>query len=212
MRSADFSASAGATEWRLDAGWLDRPTVSVRGSPSGRGLGLTFDGCGDGLFSENHPLARAQSFTVEALFQPHRGGLAEQRFVHLGCGVDDDRLLLELRAAKGGWYGDVFFKQGESEVVLADPARIHLWHAWYAMACVVQGRTCIAYINGVEQARAQLSRPVRPLAGGPLSMGQRLNGVWPFYGDIAALRFSPIARTGRDLWTGNVAHDLPVGP
>jgi hypothetical protein len=43
---------------------------------------VEFDGVGDSLLIEQHPLAGAETFTFEAIFRPD-GGANEQRWFHL---------------------------------------------------------------------------------------------------------------------------------
>src|SRR5690349_20094156 len=70
--------------WRFDR--LDRlgdhPTRAV-GHPqlvdAVFGKAVLFDGLGDALFVDTHPLAGAEKFTWEVLFRPDAGGAAEQR-------------------------------------------------------------------------------------------------------------------------------------
>ena len=62
-----------------------KPTVM--GSPQVRtappGPALFFNGSHDGLLVPTNPLDGWPQFTVEILFKPEEGGLAEQRFVHI---------------------------------------------------------------------------------------------------------------------------------
>src|SRR5512140_3526100 len=46
------------------------------------GKAVLFDGVDDALFIDNHPLAGASAFTMEAVFRPD-GGPHEQRWFHL---------------------------------------------------------------------------------------------------------------------------------
>jgi hypothetical protein len=73
-------------------------------SPTGRAV--EFDGVGDALFVDVHPLTGAVTFTWEAVFRPD-GGAAEQRWFHLNerdptTGADtDNRMLFEIRVING---------------------------------------------------------------------------------------------------------------
>jgi lipoprotein NlpI len=66
---------------------LGKHTTEVRGKPrvieAPGGKAIEFDGAGDALFVEVHPLAGASTFTWEVIFRPDRGGSREQRFFHL---------------------------------------------------------------------------------------------------------------------------------
>ena len=60
--------------------------TTVEGHPkiidSPVGKAVEFDGVGDSLLIEQHPLAGAETFTFEAIFRPD-GGANEQRWFHL---------------------------------------------------------------------------------------------------------------------------------
>src|SRR5436309_957096 len=60
--------------------------VKVEGHPkvisSPVGKAIEFDGVGDSLFIDEHPLAGAETFTFEAIFRPD-GGAEQQRWFHL---------------------------------------------------------------------------------------------------------------------------------
>src|SRR4026209_2219555 len=47
------------------------------------GKAVEFNGAADALFIDSHPLAGAETFTWEVLFNPYKGGNPAQRFFHL---------------------------------------------------------------------------------------------------------------------------------
>ena len=79
-----FACLQAQTTWQFDR--LDKiggHPVTVVGHPKVIGKAIEFDGQGDALFLDVHPLAGAAQFTLEVIFRPDRGGRAEQRFFHL---------------------------------------------------------------------------------------------------------------------------------
>ena len=62
---------------------------------------IEFDGVRDALFVGTNPLAGLEAFTIELDFRPDEGGLAEQRFLHLGE-ANGDRVLFETRLTGDG--------------------------------------------------------------------------------------------------------------
>ena len=99
----------------------------VINSPVGKAV--EFDGVGDALFIDNHPLAGAKTFTWEAIFRPD-GGNAEQRWFHLeenpATGVDaDNRMLFEIRVINGKWCLDSYAHWGTAGQALMDRGKLH---------------------------------------------------------------------------------------
>ncbi len=183
--------SGASTVWRLPDLLFDRSgRVEVHGDPTlvetTPGGAVRFDGKRDALVVNEHPLEGAHAFTIEARIRPEAAGPAEQRFVHVQ-GDDGSRALLELRTTREGWYGDVFAHFPEGERYLNDPERLHPFRRWHTLALVCTGRQLRQYINGA----LELSAPVSAGALGPgkASIGMRLNGVSPFKGAIAWVRF-----------------------
>ena len=75
--------------WELDnLEQLGDNKLDVSGRPAviagPYGPAIEFDGVRDALFIGANPLAGLEAFTIELDFRPDEGGLAEQRFLHLG--------------------------------------------------------------------------------------------------------------------------------
>lgn len=151
---------------------------------------LAFDGQRDALVVGENPLAGASEFTLEALFSAEAGGQEEQRFVHIQ-GDDESRALLELRSEKDGWYADVFVHFQDGERFLNDPVLIHPFGCWTTLALSFDGLQLRQHVNG----RLELQDTLRPgkLGAGRVSLGMRINGVSPFRGRLACVRFTPAA-------------------
>ena len=95
--------------WELDnLEQLGDDKLDVSGRPAviagPYGPAIEFDGVGDALFIGTNPLAGLEAFTIELDFRPDEGGLAEQRFLHLGE-ANGDRVLFETRLTGTGYIG-----------------------------------------------------------------------------------------------------------
>ena len=179
--------------WELDnLEQLGDNKLDVNGRPAviagPYGPAIEFDGVRDALFIGTNPLAGLEVFTIELAFRPDEGGLAEQRFLHLGE-ADGDRVLFETRLTGAGyWYLDTFISSGDSDRALLNEGHLHPGGEWYHLALTCDGRDETNFVNGVEEA----SGPVdfAPLTGGRTSIGVRLNRVCWFKGAIGRIRFT----------------------
>lgn len=197
------AGASDTTIWRFDR--LDRIggiTAHAEGKPqiitTAAGPALAFDGVGDGLFIDAHPLAGATSFTAEAVFRPE-GGPFEQRWMHLAevdpkTGADTGtRFLFEVRVVGERWYLDAFTKgAGYSQVLIVPEKSFPLGH-WYRVAMTYDGKTFRSYVDGALQAEAPLA--FKPQGPGHASVGVRINKINWFKGSIYEARFSPRALT-----------------
>ena len=111
------------TVWLIDnLESIDGHEIEVVGSPAlietPAGKAVEFDGEGDALFVDVHPLAGLEVFTVEAIFRPYADGLKEQRFFHMQEDGSDDRVLFETRLTDDNqWFLDTFIRSGEGSYV-----------------------------------------------------------------------------------------------
>ncbi len=186
------------TVWRFEApgAWRGR-SVSWHGAPTAaddpcEGRCLAFDGTGDAFVVPENPVAGMDAFFIEARFLPLPGGPEEQRFLHIQCDGSADRALLELRATPRGWYGDVFLYAGGRERFLNDPERLHPFGRWATLRLEYTGRELAQICDGNEELRADAG-PGK-LGPGRTSVGRRLNGISPFRGCIAWIRFGELAK------------------
>ncbi len=179
--------------WRFDR--LDRlgnhPT-QVEGSPrvvdTPQGKAVSFDGVRDALFLDVHPLAGAESFTLEVIFRPSPDGKPEQRFFHMQEMGSQTRLLLETRLLPGGWCLDSFAASSKGSQTLIDRQKLHSLGAWHHVAMVYDGTTFRHFVDGVPQGDALVS--LAPQAAGRTSVGVRINRVDYFKGEILVARMS----------------------
>lgn len=180
--------------WRLDnLRKLGARSAHVEGAPRVQdmpgGKAVVFDGVRDGLFVHGNPIAGASAYTVEVLFMPAEGGLAEQRFVHLQD-TSASRALIETRLdGKGRWWLDTFIhtQPDESGLTLVDPTRLHPTGKWYWAAMRYDGKTMAHFVNGQKEREG--AAKFHPFVDGLVSLGVRQNKVFWFKGAIREVRF-----------------------
>jgi hypothetical protein len=178
--------------WTFDR--LDRigghPT-DVQGNPrvidTPIGKAVEFDGVDDALFVDVHPLAGAKTFTWEAIFRPD-GGNVEQRWFHLQETGSENRMLFEIRVVGDRWFLDSFNFSTTGTATLMNKSSLHPLAAWYHVAAVYDGKVFTSYVNGVQDATAQVD--LSPQGQGRSSMGVRINQVYYFKGAIHSARFT----------------------
>jgi hypothetical protein len=193
--SAETAASRSTTTvWTLDnVKQIGGQTPTVEGNPKivrddRIGASIQFDGNGDGLVMPINPLAGLSQFTIEILFRPAAGGLAEQRFLH----VQDEggrRALIELRLnPQGKWWLDTYLKPSVAAgVPLIDPAKTHPADHWYWAALRFDGKHMASFVNGEKELEGEPA--FDPMGPGHVSVGVRLNRVSWFKGMIHEVRF-----------------------
>ena len=191
-------APSGNVTWDIDN------TVSIGGHPLTvlgapevieipGGKAVAFDGVGDGLLVDVHPLEGATAFTLEVIFRPDADGLPEQRFFHLQEDNGQNRILIETRLTGDGfWYLDTFIKSGDTDQTLAEKDKIHPVGEWYNATLVFDGGEMRHYVNGVLETAATLPSFTPPEAG-KTSIGVRINQVHWFKGAIRRARFTRMA-------------------
>jgi hypothetical protein len=157
------------------------------------GKAVEFDGVGDALFIDNHPLADAATFTWEAIFRPD-GGATEQRWFHLSeqdpvTGADTgNRMLFEIRVAGDAWYLDSYNESGPANKALMNRDARHPLGAWYHVASVYDGKEFRNYVDGVREGAAEIQ--LAPHGPGHASVGVRINKVFYFKGAVRLARFT----------------------
>lgn len=160
-------------------------------SPAGRAV--EFDGVDDALFIEDHPLAGARTFTLEAIFRPD-GGQAEQRWLHLSerdpaTGKDtDNRMLLEIRVAGDQWFLDSYQQSGTASKALLNRKALHAVGAWYHVATVYDGQELRNHVDGVQEGAFPVD--LAPHGPGHTSVGARITKVSYFKGAVRLARFT----------------------
>ena len=163
------------------------------------GKAIEFNGIDDAVWIEQHPLAGAGTFTVEAIFRPD-GGATEQRWLHLaerdpktgglaGAPDGNSRVLFELRVVNGDqWYLDAFVHGPGYNQALMFPEKRYPIGRWYHVAQTFDGKTFRSYVNGESQGEADIA--FTPQGGGATSVGTRINRVNYFHGAVRRARFT----------------------
>lgn len=161
------------------------------------GTATQFNGADDVVFVDNHPLAGANTFTVEAVFRPD-GGAFEQRWLHLAEAdpVNGDaqspRTLFEIRVVEETkWYLDAFTTGPGYNKALVVPEKTFPIGRWFAVQQSFDGKIYRAYVNGVLQDEAEIA--FKPQGAGRTSIGMRINKATPFKGAVLQARFTPRA-------------------
>ena len=203
--SAPIGARAGTSPLRLE--WVfdnlttidDQPVV-VEGAPklidTPLGRSTLFDGVGDGLFINKHPLAGAKRFAFEAYFRPD-GGSHEQRWLYLGEPIVPPysanpqaapRFTFEIRVVGDQWYLDAFMLGPTYQQGLSYPDKVYPLGQWFHVAQTYDGTTYRSYVNHVLQGQAEVD--YRPQGQGASSIGTRMTHEYYFKGAIRSARFT----------------------
>ena len=192
--------------WKIDnLKKIGGNAVTVLGEPkiikTDKGKALFFDGVDDGIFIETNPIAGAKEFTVEAVFRPDAGGLAEQRWFHIeGVENAETRAMLETRLNGNEWFLDTFIKSGESRLPLFAENFKHAVGPWYHVALVFDGSEMRHYINGKLELSGKLT--IKPIGNGRTSIGVRQNKVFWFKGAVRIARFTNRALSPNEFVKG----------
>jgi len=178
-------------------------TVTLVGDPhliaTAQGKAVEFNGVGDAIFLDVHPLAAAQTWTWEAIFRPDVGGNPEQRFFHLQENGTDSRMLMEIRIIDGKWCLDSFGKSGPDQTFLLDKTKLYPLGAWYNITTVYDGHEFRNYVNGELQGTSQAY--LGPQSAGACSIGVRYNKRDFFKGAVSAARMTPRALQPSEFMT-----------
>jgi hypothetical protein len=158
------------------------------------GPAVRFDGVQDALWIPANPLAGRGRFTVQVLFKPERGGLSEQRFLHVEELDSPHRIMMETRLTPDGqWYLDSHLNNGRpgSSLTLIDPQGLHPSERWHWLALTFDGATVRHYVDGIQQGEGLFA--FEPLGPGRVSLGVRFNKRYWFKGLLRELRFHDAA-------------------
>lgn len=162
------------------------------------GQATRFDGVDDALFIERHPLAGAETWTIECLIRPD-GGAFEQRFLHLAelapPGSEDPysgtRILFEIRVEGAEWWLDAYARGPTYSHTLIFPEHRHPVGRWFHVAQSFDGAMYRCYVDGALQGEAPLA--YAPQGPGRTSVGVRNNRVSWFNGALREARFTRAA-------------------
>ena len=192
--SAISAAAQTSVIWKFDnLKKIGGHRVEVLGGPkvikTDKGKAIYFDGVDDGIFIDNNPLTGAGEFTIEAIFRPDAGGLAEQRWLHIEDTENvESRALLETRLSGGEWFVDTFIKSGDNRMPLLAEDLRHPLGQWFHVALVFDGKEMRHYVNGKFEMSGPLT--VKPFGKGKTSVGVRQNKLYWFKGAVRKARFT----------------------
>lgn len=174
--------------------------IKIKGSPklvsSPYGEAVYFNGVSDALFLEEMPLKSLREFTVEMIFCPDTLAPFEQRILHIGE-INDDRMLLEIRAVNNSWYLDGFVASSANKKTLINEQLTHPLGQWSHVAFVVSENRLTTFVNGKQE----LSEPFSfvPIESGRCSIGVRQNEQSWFKGMIYKIKITPKQITPDDF-------------
>ena len=189
--------------WKIDSLInIGGHAVEVVGSPqvakTDRGQAVAFDGVRDGIFVNANPLAGAAQFTIEAVFRPEAGGLAEQRWFHIEDKENvESRAMLETRLSGNEWFLDTFLKSGDNRMPLFAENFKHPVGHWYHIALVYDGTEMRHYVDGKLELSGKVA--MKPFGKGITSIGVRQNKVYWFKGAVLKARFTNRALTPKQF-------------
>jgi hypothetical protein len=173
-------------------------STTVLGHPrvisSPLGKAVQFNGAGDALFIDKHPLSGVEKFTFEVVFRPERGGAEEQRWFHLSeldpkTGADtENRYLFEIRVIGEQWALESLVRSSTGGKGLIDRKLLHPLDVWSHVAMVYDGSEFRSYVNGALQAKGE--GHFSPMGPGHASVGVRINKVYYFKGSVRQARFT----------------------
>jgi hypothetical protein len=217
--AANLPAAEPATVvWRLDQlATVGGQAPEALGAPKVVALdgvrATRFDGVADGLFLPINPLAGARAFTIEVLFRPEAGGLAEQRFLHIQD-EPDSRALLEIRLTPDGrWALDTFLYSTvtKGSLTLLDRTKLHSAGRWHWVALRYDGKTMTSFVDGAKELAGAVDFPPTA-ANGRVSLGVRQNKVYWFKGAIAEVRITRSALPKEKLQRTNLPPPTGTSP
>ena len=184
--------------WRFDrTDSLGGHAVKVLGHPqvveTPYGKAVKFNGVGDALFTEVHPLAGAKTWTWEVIFEPDADGAPQQRFFHLSvvdaAGHDtDSRMMFETRIVDGQWCLDSFAMSGGHQLALLNCKKRYPLGKWYRVTAVYDGKTLRNYVGNELQGEGDVQ--LIPQGAGRSSIGTRINLKDFFKGSVYEARFT----------------------
>ncbi|MFC1490833.1 LamG domain-containing protein [Candidatus Latescibacterota bacterium] len=157
-------------------------------TPSGKAI--VFDGEQDGLQVTDHPLSRAEKFTLEIIFCPYPDGPKEQCVLHLQEDGSENRLLVKTRLTDDNqWYLETFMSSADGNQTLSDSTQVHPLGEWFNGTLVFDGVEARLYVNGVLEFSAEIP-DFTPYQEGLISIGVSKNKTYWFKGAIIKTCFT----------------------
>ena len=192
-----FATEINYTNWKFnDLTSIGGIVVKPEGNPQiiniNNEKAIFFDGVEDRLIIENNPLIGLEEFTIEIIFRVDKGGVAEQKFIHLQANPDI-RILFELEFKNdGSWYMDNFIKSGNGKSIsFIDSTKSYPANRWYHAALVYKNNEFKQYINYKHENVDTLTW-ISP-TDGSVSVGARMNKLNYMTGAVREIRFANVA-------------------
>src|SRR5262245_9876197 len=182
---ANLTSIAGLTPKLVGA-----PRVDDSASPEGPAV--CFDG-DDGLIFEKNPIEGLAAFTIEVYLRfdaVTEAPWAEPRYLHIET-ADGRRATMEGRVSASDFYLDTFLLAGDSRLTLIEKARTHPVGRWTWTALTYDSGRMRHFVDGVEDARGEVTFPVT--GPGRISLGVRQNLVHYLRGCIREVKVTPLA-------------------
>ncbi|MFB6340796.1 LamG-like jellyroll fold domain-containing protein [Saccharicrinis sp. FJH62] len=170
---------------------------------------VLFDGVEDRIVVDANPLIGMDEFTFEVVFRIDRGGIEEQKFVHMQASPDI-RILFEIQFENDSmWYMENYIQTGSGEsqnIHLMDPVKLHKADRWYHAAVVYKDKKFIQYINYKGENTGYLDW-VKP-EDGAVSVGARMNQTNYMTGAVREIRFADVALdSSQFLYSGEILEE-----
>ncbi|MFB6319735.1 LamG-like jellyroll fold domain-containing protein [Saccharicrinis sp. FJH54] len=193
---SDFCFAANYVTWNLDNLTSSGDfTFTTEGDPEiipvNDDFAMLFDGTEDRIVVESNPLIGMDEFTLEVIFRIDKGGISEQKFLHLQANPDI-RILFEIEFVNDSmWYLENYIQSGSGEsenVHLINPEKLHPAGRWYHAALVYSNKTFKQFIN-YQLENSGMLHWVTP-EDGAVSVGARMNQVNYMTGAVREIRFA----------------------
>ncbi|MBN1184948.1 MAG: T9SS type A sorting domain-containing protein [Bacteroidales bacterium] len=192
-----FAADIHYTYWKFNSlTTIGGIAVTPEGNPTlipiNNDTAYLFDGTGDRVVINDNPLIGLDEFTFEVVFRVDRGGVDEQKFIHMQASPDI-RILFELQFLNDSmWYMDSFIKSANGESMnFIDSTQLFAADRWYHAALVYKNNEFKRYINYTTTNTGTLTW-VAP-TDGSISVGARMNSLNYMTGAVREIRFADAA-------------------
>lgn len=182
------------TTWKFNSlTSISNTDVASEGNPEiidiNKDKAVYFDGEEDRIVVNSNPLIGLDEFTFEVVFRIDKGGIYEQKFIHMQANPDI-RILFEIEFVNDSmWYMENYIQSGSGEtenIHLMDMEKVHPAGRWYHAAVVYKNQEFKQYINYKLENKASMEW-ISP-EDGTVSVGARMNQVNYMTGAVREVR------------------------
>lgn len=195
--ASTFAGEIKYTSWKFsDLTSIGGISVTPEGNPEiiaiNADKAYLFDGTEDRVVINNNPLIGIDEFTFEVVFRVDKGGVAEQKFVHLQANPDI-RILFELEFKNDSmWYMDNYIQsENGAGMNFIDSTKLYTVNRWYHAALVYKNNEFKQYINYKTENTANYTW--NSPADGSVSVGARTTNTNYMTGAVREIRFADVA-------------------